>query len=615
MRFFPTPTIVSLLIAMALGGIGSALSAHAASAVTPEQSLRSTAELTALQYAGPVSVDIALPADAVPTGLQGRLYPSTPAAQAATVGVSSRIAAANVAGLADINLPLTANDLDGSTLRVWLAASPEDQSKCDQWQLSVTLSDIVITYLEPQPAESVANYFTGTPDRFTVVVGADSDELTQQAALNAATTAARLFPSTSAVTLATVAPGEASMANRVMTITATNGPSELTLTPAGLTLTGDSAGFDQAVQALGGPYRELLSQPTASQLTASGQSAGGDMLALRSLGIDALSISALGDVRRSFAISQSSFPRPSDSYTIDLLGVITPVAGGTGRVNLLWDGQLLESIPMTESTDFAASLMITPTQMRREGTLTVEVQYLPASGTCAVGQLPARLDIDVDRSTVTAQAGQVTTGFDMFPQVLESTTAVAWGAEADPSVSMVQAGELLIALQRMSDAPVVIDLMAWPVFVAAETPGVATGVTEDDARQINTPLRLAPFRTIDVDEQNFSAQVNGSFAALQAYLDGERPVLALGGVGTEARGAEQAILDSMTVEDSGFATFTGDVAAAQGGQEPFDFELGVLASQPEQVAATGPRQLWWLWVVLAGLAGTMALGYFLRRRS
>lgn len=615
MHFFPTPIPFLLVLAVALMGAGFSLSAAPASAATTDQTLRSTAELTAQEYAGPASLDIALPAGSVPNRLQGRLEPSGPTVQAATVGVAERVAATELAGPTAIDVALTTEDLNGSDLRVWLAAGPDNQGRCEQWQQFVTLSEIVITYDDPQSLDSVAAYLAGTPDRFTVVVDGDSDEPTHEAALNAATTAARLFPSTTAVAMATMAPSEPSMTNRVLTLRATEGPSQLALTSTGLTLTGESAGFDEAVRALGGPYRALLSEPTASRLTAEGLTADGETLTMRALGVDALSITALGDVRRSVTISQSAFPRPSDSYTIELLGAITAVAGGTGRVNLLWDGQLLESIPMTDVTDFAASLTIDPTLMRREGTLTVEVQYLPASGTCAVGQLPARLDIDVERSTVTAQAGQALAGFDMFPQSLESTTAVSWGAEEDPAVSMVQAGTLLVGLQRMSDSPVVVDLMPWSSFVATETPGVATGLSEDDASQINTPLRLAPFRTIDADQQSFSAEVNGSFAALQAYRDGERPLLALGGVGAEARTAEQAILDSMTADTAGFATFTGDVTAAQPGQAPFDFELGVLASQPEQVASRGPRQLWWLWIALAGLAGALALGYLIRRRS
>lgn len=615
MRFFPTKTTFLLALAVALGGAGFSWAAVPASAVTTDQSLRSAAQLTAQEYGGPANLDIALPAGAEPTRLQGTLEPSGPAVQVATVGVAERVAATDLAAPTAIDVPLTAEDLDGSNLRVWLTAGPDDQGRCEQWQQFVTLSEIVITYSDPESSESVAAYLAGTPDRFTVVVEGGSDEPTQQAALNAATTAARLFPSTTAVSLATIAPSEPSMTNRVLALRATEGPSQLALTPAGLTLTGDSSGFDEAVRALGGPYRELLSEPAASQLTAYGLTANGETLTLSALGVDALSISALGDVRRSVTISQSAFPRPSDTYTVELLGAITAVAGGTGRVNLLWEGQLLESIPMTDVTDFAASLTIDPTLMRREGTLTVEVQYLPASGTCAVGQLPARLDIDVERSTVIAQAGQAMTGFEMFPQSLESTTAVAWGAEPDAALSMVQAGALLVGLQRISDSPVVIDLMSWSSFVAAEIPGVAIGLSEDEASQVNTPLRLAPFRTIDADQQRFSAEVNGSFAALQAYRDGERPLLTLGGVGAEARTAEQAILDSMAADTAGFATFTGDVAAAQPGQTPFDFELGVLASQPEQVASRGPMQLWWLWIALAGLAGALVLGYLIRRRS
>jgi hypothetical protein len=610
LRFALFATNVLLVAAIATGLAASS----PASAASVDESLKVTSDLTAQVYSGPTSRDIVLPNGVVPTRLQGRLESSGPTLEPATIGVANRVAVTDALAPAAIDVPLSVEDVEDSAVRIWLVAGLDDQGQCEDWERSVTLSDIVITYTDSNPSRSVAEYLTGTPETVTVVVAANVDASTQQAALNAATVMARLFPASTTVEISNDQPPP-SDSGRVLTLRATAGPTQLNLTPSGLTLTGDSMDFDKAVQVLGSSYRDLLSTPNASQVTAEQQVGRGEVLTFDALGANVVSLTALGTAQRSLTVAQSSFARPSQSYTVELFGEITAVAGGTGRVNLLWDGQLLQSLPMTEETEFAATLVIDSALMRREGSLTMELQYLPASGTCTVGQLPARLDIDGQRSAIAALPGGITTGFEMFPQVFEDTIMVAFGQQADAAASLSQAAALLVALQRMSTSPLLVELMDWPAFVAAETPGIATGLTADEAGQINTPLLLAPFRTVDVGQKTFSANVSGSFAALQAFRDGGRPVLALGGVGDQARVAEQEIIDAMTASSVGFAEFSGDVAAAQPGQEPFDFTVDVLASQPEQVDSRGLLNLWWLWIVLAGLVVAAVVGYLNRRRS
>lgn len=607
-------TTVSLVTL--LGLFVTLLYAAPARADDAAQPLSAGAQLTATAYAGPTSVNIALPPQATPVRLQGRLESNAGGRAEATVGVGAREVATGADATAPVDAELTAADVADGAIRVWLQLGPDDTAQCDDARIAAVLSDIVIWYVDGVGAPgSVADYLQGVPNSFTVVVDPDADPLTQQGALNAVTTLASLYPTQTTVVLRATEPEAASALDRVLRFEPSQGPGSVTLEGGALVVSGDSAAFDETVVALGGNYRQLLTTATASGVVGHTAGSTAETVTLSTLGPEVISLTALGTVESSVGVSQSRFDQPASEFTVELNGAITPAAGGTGRVNVLWNGQLVESIAMTDDSAFAASAVIGSEMVARDNTMTLQLQYLPASGSCAVGELPARLDVDAQRSSITAVGGETLTGFAMLPQELEDTAAVAIGTGQEPAESMAQLAQLLVGLQRLSDSPLRVAMMDWAVFVDTETPGVATGLTPVEADEIDTPLSLAPFRTVDVDQQQFSAEVAGDFAALQAYARGERALLVLGGVGVDGTQAADEIVAMMADDETvGFAAYTGDVVAAQAGAEPFGFDVAVLASQPEQVNSRGAGQLWWLWLVLGLLAASVVIGVFVRRR-
>lgn len=606
----------AVVLVTLLGLILAAILVSPASAAKAEvQPLITDAQLTAAAYAGPTSVDLVLPPQAVPVRLQGQLESTAAGRVLATVGVSERQVLSTAVRETRIDADLTAADVVDGAVRVWLALGADDTAQCDDALIAAVLSEVVIWYSVPtgEPG-SVAEYLQGVPATFTVVVDPGADRLTQQGGLNAVTTLASLYPNQTDVMLRPTQPVEPDALNRVMRFEPTQGPGVVALDSGGLVVSGDSATFDEAVFALGGSYRGLLTGPAATDIAGVIAPTNTDTVALSDIGPEVISLSTLGTVQSSVGISQSIFARPTQELTVELNGVITPAAGGTGRVNILWNGQLVDSVEMTENTTFTARAVIDSAQIGRDNTLTLQLQYLPKSGSCAIGELPARLDIDAQSSSVVATPGGNSTGFDMLPQALEDTVAVAVGTGQEPAESTQQLAQLLVGLQRLSDSPLAVAMMDWPVFAETETPGVATGLTPQEADALGTPLRLAPFRTVDVDKQQFSAEVAGDFAALQSYRDGERALLLLGGVGEGSGEAADDIVAMMADDRVGFAAYTGDVMAAQPGGDPFSFEVAVLSSQPEQVASRGPGQLWWLWWALGLLAASLGVGIVVRRR-
>lgn len=318
---------------------------------------------------------------------------------------------------------------------------------------------------------------------------------------------------------------------------------------------------------------------------------------------------------RSLRHFKSDFGRPVAAVGLSLLGVVTPALGGEGRINILWNGQLVDSQPITDVDTYTADVSIGAPEVQRDNTLILQLEFLPRGGDCSLDGLPARLDINGERSSVEAIAGQTLNSFAMFPQPLPTVTPVAMGSGQDPTDSAVQAGHLIAALQRLTNTQLVLEVLAWEALLADSRPGIAVGVAPGEDTQLSTPLRYAPFRTIEVLDKRFTAEVKAPFAALQAYSRQSRELLVLDGYGQSQLAQANRLAALADLPPAGWFGLQGSIALAQPDVDVKFLTPDPIATQPQQTTTESLLSLQWLWWLSGVLLASLIIGFLLRRRS
>ncbi len=146
---------------------------------------------------------------------------------------------------------------------------------------------------------------------------------------------------------------------------------------------------------------------------------------------------------------------------------------------------------------------------------------------------------------------------------------------------------------------------------------MAVGIGDGEDTEIATPLRLAPVRTVDVANNVLTAEVSGSYAAFQAYQNGERALLALGAYGPNSLVEAQRLAVESNANPTGWFSLDQSIALAQPGQETVFLDPGSIATQPEQTSVSSLRSLQWVWwiagVLLTGIVVGLALRAWRRR--
>ena len=576
-------------------------------------------DLTISGISGDASTVVELPAGATPTSFTGRVSSTYTLPGDLIVTVNSReLAKVDALTGGSVSGPLTADDLRDGALRLGFKVSTVGDDRCfDQSGVSAVLDQIAITYQAPSTApRTVADFMVGAPRSVTVSVPPGSSSAVHEAALNTVAVMAKTFARPTAVTLAIQAPAPANPnLDRVVAVSEGGDP-KVAVVDGVLVISGPAESLTTSAQALASSNVAILGEPVAGGPSAS----VGDVIpaltsSLVDLGKGSPQLAGVGIVEASFGVSQSDFGRPVRAMTLTLTGTSTPVQGGEGRVNVLWNDELIESVPLTDESTFNVSMAVTGAKIRRDNSVTLQLEYLPRGGECSLAELPARLDIDGEASTISATAGRSATGFDMFPQALTSSTPVAFGSAQSADDSVVQAGQILAGLQRLSSREIKVSLLDWAEFVADPRPGLAVGVGPGEDTEIATPLRYAPFRTVDVDDNTLTAEVAGSFAAFQAYLAGERALLALGGVGADAPAQADLLAVVSNENPAGWFNLVGSIAVAQPDRATVFLAPESISAQPEQTGASSLRSFRWLWWIAALMLAGLVAGVLLRLRA
>lgn len=275
---------------------------------------------------------------------------------------------------------------------------------------------------------------------------------------------------------------------------------------------------------------------------------------LASLGATAISMSGVGRMETAVGINQPAFGKSLESLEIELVGTITPLPeGGTGRVDFIWNGLLIDSVNMSSDTALAAQLKIGSDQLNRENALSIAFSYVPPTGKCTPPPLAARLDIDTKRSIVKSKGGEsVPPGFARFPQAFGPQVQIALGEAGSFASKVQQAGNLLEALQSLTPEQLTVALITQDDLESSGSPAILTGAGTDVTEDLGAPLTISNLVQVRDPAPRFTAAIPGPLALAQAFENttrqGARDLMILGPIPADATKPNYAAALAITDE-------------------------------------------------------------------
>ncbi|MEI2716189.1 MAG: hypothetical protein V9E98_04205 [Candidatus Nanopelagicales bacterium] len=567
---------------------------------------------------GQATAGILLPPNAVPQRLTTTVRSTYTLPGSIILTVNDRVMAKVPASRdARLRVPLRPGDARAGLVTVGFRVQLDSDDECiDTGASSASLLNPRIVYrLVGGGPTSVAGYLSPGAREVIVTTSVRPVVSEQQAALNAIAVAQRVFGPQARVVYAPDVPRPAQpAAQRVIRISRGGDRPQVVVRGGVLTVSGPPDSLTTSVLSLASEYVSVAGERVAVSPSASFEDRFGDLSqTLGDLGLEPPPLTGIGDVELNLGIDQVAFGRPVAGFALELRGAVTPVLGGTGRINVLWNDTLVSSTAMTENSAFAASATIGSELVERANTLTLQMQYAPKGG-CRRGELPARFDLD-DQSVVTASAGQTLSGFQSMPQQLGQVTPVALTGAAPVPQTLAQAAGVIAGWQRLTPRLLRTELLGFEQFAGDSRPGLAVGVTPAQDAILRTPLRYAPFRSVDGQAQRFTAEVAGSFAGLQTYDTGQRQLTVLGATGDAGGRLMSRLGRRANTVAGGWASLSGDIAVAQTGAAITTLSQTSLAVQPEKVADSRVLDSLWLILSFLGVAVAVVVGLIVRRRK
>lgn len=423
---------------------------------------------------------------------------------------------------------------------------------------TATLSGAAIDYTHPrQLPTTVGRILDAGMRSYTVVVPASPSTAETQAGLDAVAALTQRYPSPTTVELAATGnPPTASFLDRVVVVRedATATANSLTVEDNGaLVITGPADSLAGAAIALADPNTNVIQTATATSVSAQPAFAvRSGAVPLSEVGNTGVSLVGTGTASSVLNFSQPSFGQQIGKFEVNLVGSMSAlIPGSQGRVDLLWNGTLVQSIAMSESTELNTSMTFQGTQVQRDNGLTVQMTYVPPEGKCFAAGLPARVDIDAERSTVSATAGEsVPPGFERFPQIFRGIVPVALDGSGPPGADIAQAGQLIAAMQSASSQQLITEVLTDSAFGSSKRAGLLVGGQGATATELGAPVTGNGATVIGPDGTDLSA-ISGPYGALQAFESGNRNVLLLNGSAAEP--GQQAVADERAAALAVFA--------------------------------------------------------------
>ncbi len=391
-----------------------------------------------------------------------------------------------------------------------------------------------------------------------------------------------------------------------------------------LTLSGPTDKLADAGAALASVGLGLAAVPSATELSETRSSLVAQTLTLTELGAEKPTLSGLGRLNYAIPVNQDRFGGPSDAFTIHLEGAHTPVPeGGSAVASILWNDQLVQSQALTDDDQYAADVTVDGSLVRRDNTVTIRIDSSAPAGQCStdvqpLNQQPMQLDVNGSASTIAASAGQtLAAGFTRFPQAFSSQLRVAFGSDGVTPDVLKAACSLVISLQRAAASQLDVSAEDFATFETGEYAGLVVGATPADANALEAPLRFEQWRTLNAESTDFEVNVDGPFAALEAFETDGRNLLMLGSTSPAADAAPLMLQIGEEVENGEFGWFglLDNLVVAQPNAELLYLSSGSVIPQATPLAEGRKLPPWWIFLIVLVVVLILVRWWFARRRK
>lgn len=535
---------VRAVVLALLGGVMFA-AAPSLGADTVTQSLSLPYGLSIQGANGQATVYIPVPAGATPRSITGTIESTYNYDGVINLVVGGRRGAqvdARTGGRIDVALRPSDVGADGS-IELSMAVALRSQEDCfadDTAQATLRRAAFNVD-TSAKPPSTIAEFLSKGVESYTVVVPQDSSDSLGSAALTAVSALAHAFPTPTTVALseesggpATSRAGSDPLQRRVVLEENTSSTNKLELRQGELVVSGDGQALLRAAVALGDPNTAIIDADSAEDVSSAidfSELEGQQQLS--ALGMQPVRLKGLGRVSSQVLINQSMFGHPIEQLSGVIAGRITPLPdGGQGRVDLLWNGNIVSSANMTGSTGMNLPFKVPTELMARDNTLEIAMSYVPPGGKCYPRGLEAEFTADPELSAVTGAAGQsLAPGFERFPQVLAAEVPT-WLVG---SGTLAQAGGLVASLQSANAQQVSYRIEGGEPPDGA-TSGLIVGADEALASTLQAPVNGTENTQVTSDDMpDFQARLSEPYGVLQGFESGGADLVMLGGSDSTAR--------------------------------------------------------------------------------
>lgn len=596
MRALP---LAAAVLATALSGVAlTSTTAAADDAAIPGELSSTTVNTT--------RIDVPVPAGVTPRAIEGVLtMPEVVNNGVVTFRINGRIAKSVPSTLyAKVRIPVTSADViaDGTIALTIASQGPAIQNLCRPAAGEATFRKITLDYRGTEtPPTTLATFFPTTSAGFDVVIPEDAGDDVIEAGLAAVSAVASRYPEGTPIRLtspAELAAAGAGVASQRVVVLEEGRPGDITTTietAAGgiptltVSATGDDLGNAARALALpqGSDTLQLADDPEVEGLNGQlGQREPDLEITLADAGVADVALSGYGTTSQLVTIPQDAFSSPVSSLAVHLEGAHSAVADpDRARLDVRMNGELVGSQSLDDTGDLSVDFTIPAGRLKSVNRLELVLSAITPDGLpCAApGSPPIEVDIDPVGSTLTATAGRADVrGFQLFPQVLQSSLPVAVRTEGGERFAAVRdAARIIAALQRSATYPLDIQLVPADAFIADDRSGLLVGATTSDATSLEAPLKLSSIRLLDQADSSFEVTSQEPYAVLESIDVDDRQVLMLGGWAPGNEAAPRALTSKVVgfVESNGFAPLEGDLLITDEASAPFTVDSRTLAQE------------------------------------
>lgn len=457
------------------------------------------------------------------------------------------------------------------------------------------LDEATLTYRHPTlPVSTVGTFLSEGISSYQVVIPVNPSQAEQSAGLTAVGSMAHRYSKPTAVSLvATDTPPAPTFLDRQILFSqqpggvsdgASNGVVNTVRVDAQgrLVITGSADGLQQAAIALASPNTQVLNSPDVTNLVAAPEFlARAGTMTFADLNVPPVSMSGVGRQDTNINLDQPLFGQQIEQFSIRLRGTLTQLPqGAQGRVDFVWNDQLVASREMSASTSVQQDLLIPKELLARQNRLTISLNYVPPGTACAPPGLPARLDINPVTSSVDATLGtSLAPGFDRFPETFAAKVPVALGPGGTTQSLIRQASLLVASLTQGWPQQLEFEVTNVADVIAGNASAMIVGSDDQLTQQLDAPLRIGDSLSLGADMTQFGANPVSPVAYLQAFAQGSRNIVLLGHRDTavEQQALSEALADQLAAytyqNPSGWQVYKKQVAVVGPDGQPQELDL------------------------------------------